>query len=82
MKNKDAEKYNPCLKEMELTYKCFNDNNFDKSLCVLQMENYKTCKGFWHSVQAQRRKDGIQPYLPPVEERDQIKRDYLNSFKK
>lgn len=49
MKNKDAEKLDPCLKERELTYKCFNNNNFDKEACELHMENYRTCKSFWVS---------------------------------
>lgn len=49
MKNLDAERQNPCLKEQELTYKCFNDNNFDKSACQSYIENYRLCTGFWVS---------------------------------
>lgn len=47
MKNKDAEKNNPCLKEQELSYKCFNKNNFDKEACQIEIQNYNTCKSFW-----------------------------------
>ncbi|KAJ8934115.1 hypothetical protein NQ314_013573 [Rhamnusium bicolor] len=80
MKNKDAEKNNPCLKEQELSYKCFNDNNFDKEACQLEIQNYQTCKTFWHSVKAHRRKNGLYPTLPPVEEREQVKREFFSKF--
>ncbi|XP_022915209.1 coiled-coil-helix-coiled-coil-helix domain-containing protein 7 [Onthophagus taurus] len=79
--NFDQEKHNPCLKEQELTIRCFNDNNFVKEKCAFEMENYKICKGFWFSVKAERRRKGIKPYLPPVEEREQIKKDYFAQFK-
>lgn len=29
------------------------------------------------SVQSERRRKGIRPYLPPVEEREQIKKEYF-----
>ncbi|KAJ8925831.1 hypothetical protein NQ315_009683 [Exocentrus adspersus] len=80
MKNQDAEKNNPCLKEQLLSYQCFNDNNFDKEACQLEIENYKTCKSFWHFVTAYRRKKGILPYVPPVEERESIKREFLPEY--
>ncbi|XP_044745521.1 coiled-coil-helix-coiled-coil-helix domain-containing protein 7 [Coccinella septempunctata] len=71
---------NPCLKEHELTDKCFHKNNFDYEKCALQIENYKVCKSFWHSVQMERRSKGIKPYLPPVEERDRIKEEYFEKL--
>ncbi|KAJ3649141.1 hypothetical protein Zmor_020899 [Zophobas morio] len=79
MKNKDAETLNPCLKEQEQTYKCFHENNFDKDACQLHIENYKTCKAFWNSVRSDRRRKGIYPLLPPVEEREHIKKEYLQA---
>ena len=45
----DQEQHNPCLKEQNLTQKCFNDNNYDKEKCQMHMYNYKTCKEFWVS---------------------------------
>lgn len=45
----DQAKLNPCLKEHELTFKCFHDNDFNKEACVLHIENYKLCKEFWVS---------------------------------
>ncbi|KAG5879525.1 hypothetical protein JTB14_029891 [Gonioctena quinquepunctata] len=78
MKNKDAEEKNPCHKEQELTYKCFNDNNFDKEACQLEIQNYTVCKGFWHAVKQERRRNGIRPLLPPLAEREDIKRDFFS----
>lgn len=98
MKNKDAEKTNPCLKEQEQTYKCFHKNDFDKDACQLQIQNYNVCKGFWvfitftfnhnyrfvvfqNSVRAERRRNGIRPHLPPVEDREKIKAEFFERFK-
>lgn len=49
MKNADAERLNPCLREQELSFKCFNENNFDKEACEKEMKNYNMCKSFWVS---------------------------------
>ncbi|KAK9869248.1 hypothetical protein WA026_002998 [Henosepilachna vigintioctopunctata] len=77
LKNDGAIK-NPCLKEQELTYKCFNDNNYDHSKCQLYIENYKTCKTFWHHVKMDRQRRGIRPYIPDVEDREQVKKEFLH----
>lgn len=45
----DQSKTNPCVKEQELTYKCFDQHNYDKEKCQLHMQNYKNCKSFWVS---------------------------------
>lgn len=50
MKNSEAERKNPCLKEQLITYKCFDTNNFDKSACKEEIENYKLCTEFWVSI--------------------------------
>ncbi|KAL3286343.1 hypothetical protein HHI36_000851 [Cryptolaemus montrouzieri] len=78
----DAAQNNPCLKEQELTYKCYNKNNFDYDKCALQIENYKSCKSFWHMVRMDRKRKGINPNVPPVEEREQVKKEYLSRFGK
>lgn len=46
---RNQEETNPCLKEQELTYQCFNKYNYEKSKCFLQIQNYKACKTFWVS---------------------------------
>lgn len=43
---------NPCYKEQEITYKCFNENNFDKSACELEIFNYRNCTEFWVSIRS------------------------------
>lgn len=81
MKKNNAELLNPCLKEQELTYRCYDLHNYDKEKCFLEIENYKTCKKFWGKISALRRSQGIKPSLPPVEEREKIKQEYLSKQK-
>lgn len=73
----NQEKNNPCLKEQKLSYQCLEDNGYDHDKCKLQFENFKTCKRFWLHVAKDRRRKGIQPDIPPPEERAAIKREYL-----
>lgn len=73
----NRERNNPCLKEQKLSLQCLEDNGYDYDKCRLQFENFKTCKGFWLAVARDRRRKGIQPEVPPPEERDAIKREYL-----
>lgn len=85
MKNENKLKRNqeindPCYKERELSYKCFHKNDFDKSKCEMAMNNYKACKAFWNEVKSDRLRRGIKPSLPPVDERDQVKNEYLKRF--
>lgn len=75
--NYDQEKYNPCLNEQQITYKCFDKFKYDKEKCELEMYNYKECKSFWNRVRADRKRKGIKPYLPEPEERQQIKLQYM-----
>ncbi|XP_020798813.1 coiled-coil-helix-coiled-coil-helix domain-containing protein 7 [Drosophila serrata] len=76
-RNQNAERDNPCLKEQELSFKCLNKNNFDHEKCEVYFANYNNCKEFWNKVKSERRAKGIAPYLPPVEERDAIKTNYM-----
>ncbi|KAH8305673.1 coiled-coil-helix-coiled-coil-helix domain-containing protein 7 [Drosophila kikkawai] len=76
-RNQNAERDNPCLKEQELSFKCLNKNNFDHEKCEVYFANYNNCKEFWNKVRSERRAKGIAPYLPPVEERDAIKANYM-----
>lgn len=70
---------NPCFEEQELSYRCFSKYNYDKEKCTLQIENYKACKNFWGEIRAYRRRQGQYPLLPPLEERQRIKQEYLAS---
>ncbi|KAH8378806.1 hypothetical protein KR009_001433 [Drosophila setifemur] len=76
-RNLNAERDNPCLKEQDLSFKCLNKNNFDRDKCEFYFANYNNCKEFWNKVRADRRAKGIAPYLPPIEEREAIKSEYM-----
>ncbi|XP_072948012.1 uncharacterized protein [Epargyreus clarus] len=79
--NYDAERANPCLKEQNQSYECLNKNNFDHEKCEKYFENYNTCKKFWGKVYTDRKRKGLYPYLPDVEERDKIKKEYLENVR-
>ncbi|XP_008212753.1 coiled-coil-helix-coiled-coil-helix domain-containing protein 7 [Nasonia vitripennis] len=72
-----SEDSNPCLKEQELTYKCLDEHKYDDDACKLHFDNYKICKSFWLSVQRDRRRRNITPFLPPAEERAKIKEQFF-----
>ncbi|XP_057341086.1 coiled-coil-helix-coiled-coil-helix domain-containing protein 7 [Microplitis mediator] len=74
---------NPCLKEHGLSMKCIEENYKNKNeACGAYFDNYKACKKFWNNVYADRKRRGVEPYLPPPDEREKIKSDYLSQFKK
>jgi cytochrome c oxidase assembly protein subunit 23 len=67
---------NACIKESELSLKCIMDNDFDRDKCSLFFQNYRNCLDFWKRVYRDRRRAGVQPAMPPAEERDAIKAEY------
>jgi len=71
----------PCTLESKASLKCMDDNNYNRSLCQKYFENYQACKKFWGSVYTARKRAGIVPYLAPVNERDGIKRRYIETGK-
>ncbi|CAN8002107.1 unnamed protein product [Ixodes hexagonus] len=71
------EQNNPCLKEQRLSLKCLDENGYDKDKCTFFFVNYNVCQKFWLSVMKERRVLGIEPALPPPEEREAIKRERL-----
>ncbi|XP_012257934.1 coiled-coil-helix-coiled-coil-helix domain-containing protein 7 [Athalia rosae] len=79
--NLNSEINNPCLKEHNLSQKCLSDNNYDGNQCQLYFLNYQNCTGFWHKVSLDRRKQGLEPYLPLPEDRAAIKESYLKADK-
>ncbi|XP_055372957.1 coiled-coil-helix-coiled-coil-helix domain-containing protein 7 [Condylostylus longicornis] len=78
-KNYEAEKNNPCLKEQELSFKCLSKNNFNREACEVYFANYNNCKEFWNKIRLDRRRKGIEPYLPNIEEREKIKEEYMKT---
>uniref|UniRef100_A0A0K8RNV5 Coiled-coil-helix-coiled-coil-helix domain-containing protein 7 n=1 Tax=Ixodes ricinus TaxID=34613 RepID=A0A0K8RNV5_IXORI len=73
---------NPCLKEQRLSLKCLDDNGYDKKKCESFFVNYNVCQKFWLSITKERKALGIEPALPPPEEREGIKRDRLRKAPK
>ncbi|KYN18857.1 Coiled-coil-helix-coiled-coil-helix domain-containing protein 7 [Trachymyrmex cornetzi] len=75
---RNQETDNPCYKEHLMSLKCLNSDK-PREACQPYFNNYKNCKDFWASVRHERKSKGIEPYLPPPEERAKIKTDFLNS---
>lgn len=69
----------PCSVESLKSMKCLSDNNYDKSACQQQFDNYKECKKFWGQVRLARRANGIYPYMPPEKDRAAMKIKYIKT---
>lgn len=67
---------NPCIKEQEMSYQCLDDHGYDRDQCTKHFKNYKNCREFWRLVSRDRKKKGIEPNLPPVEERGRAFEEY------
>ncbi|XP_066592683.1 coiled-coil-helix-coiled-coil-helix domain-containing protein 7 [Prorops nasuta] len=70
----------PCMKERELSSKCLSDNNYNHDACKLYFDNYNNCNKFWDAVYRDRRHKNIRPLLPPIDEREQVRQEYLAKF--
>ncbi|XP_015117333.1 coiled-coil-helix-coiled-coil-helix domain-containing protein 7 [Diachasma alloeum] len=71
---------NPCFEESEGTRKCLEKNVYDRKPCFLYFENFKRCKQFWNIVKWTRRSEGIEPELPPPDERKKIKAEFMQKL--
>ncbi|KAF2885224.1 hypothetical protein ILUMI_20943 [Ignelater luminosus] len=78
----DQERSNPCLREQNLTFKCYDKHNYNKEKCENQINNYKLCKSFWGHIRTQRKREGIIPHLPEPEERERIKAEFFEEYLK
>ena len=77
-RNKKALRYNdaatnPCIKEQQMSLNCIMENYDDQKACKNYFQNVKNCLDFWMKIEIERRRKGIKPALPPVEEREIIK---------
>ncbi|XP_048866914.1 coiled-coil-helix-coiled-coil-helix domain-containing protein 7 [Brienomyrus brachyistius] len=68
------EDINPCIEESDGSRKCLDANNYNKDKCTAYFIRYKNCRKFWHGVMLQRRKEGVKPDIPTLEEREEILR--------
>ena len=66
------ENLNACIQEMKETQLCMEKNNYDRDQCVDPFYNYRDCQKFWHQIVVKRRRQRIEPELPPPHERKQI----------
>uniref|UniRef100_T1H7F4 Coiled-coil-helix-coiled-coil-helix domain-containing protein 7 n=1 Tax=Megaselia scalaris TaxID=36166 RepID=T1H7F4_MEGSC len=64
--------------EQELSYKCLDKNNYDREKCEVYFAN-KNCRSFWDKVKTDRRKKGILPVMPDLEDRQKIKEEYFKT---
>lgn len=71
----------PCSLESNASMKCLDTNNYDRSMCQQYFDNYIACKKFWGKVSLARSRSGISPSVPPVHERDALKRLYMETGK-
>lgn len=72
---------NPCWIESQQTLDCILDNFGDKKPCSKLIANYKVCKEFWFRIQKEREKKGVEPYLPPPNEREKIKKQFFEKHR-
>lgn len=76
----DPELKNPCLKEMQRSLQCLEKNQNTQKLCQKYFDHYNICRKFWSVVTTERRKLGIEPPLPPPEEREKVRKEYFNAL--
>lgn len=67
---------NPCLKESDTSSKCLDENNYKKDMCTNSFIKYRNCRKFWNHIMMNRKRDGVTPFMPTPEERENI----LNSL--
>lgn len=72
----NREENHPCLKEHRASLKCLEKNASNQDSCRRYFDNYNACMGFWNNVKSMRRRRGITPELPPVEEREAIIKEH------
>lgn len=55
---------NPCSEEAKASFKCLDENNYNRRLCEVYFEAYRECKKAWNARKAERRRQGIHPDDP------------------
>ncbi|XP_060572972.1 coiled-coil-helix-coiled-coil-helix domain-containing protein 7-like [Ruditapes philippinarum] len=72
---KDGSEKNPCYEEGQLTLRCLH-NTKDKSECEEYGKNVRMCRYFWRTVMKDRKRKGIMPVLPAVDDREKVMEEY------
>ncbi|KAJ6638443.1 Coiled-coil-helix-coiled-coil-helix domain-containing protein 7 [Pseudolycoriella hygida] len=69
------------LQEQKMTYQCLSKNDYDREKCEAFFDNYNNCKEFWGNLYRERRRQRIRPYMPEGEEREKIRKEYIERMK-
>lgn len=67
---------NPCYWESQMTLQCLQKRYKEKGDCEIFGENVKNCKKFWTWVIKDRKKKGLTPVVPPIEDKEQVYKEY------
>lgn len=67
---------NPCLTEHKASLKCLDVHGYNRDMCEDKFKNYNSCMEFWLNIKKDRRRKGIEPILPPLEEREAIRKEH------
>ncbi|CAI9732850.1 Hypothetical predicted protein [Octopus vulgaris] len=68
------EETNPCVRESLMSFKCLDDNGYVRDKCEKYFTNYRNCREFWSVIVRERKRAGITPNLPSIEDREEIRR--------
>merc|ERR1711915_745590 len=60
----------PCYFENQQMLTCLA--RYCRESCQEEQVNYRLCRNFWIKIQAERRRKGVRPLLPGVEERKKL----------
>ncbi|XP_045160519.1 coiled-coil-helix-coiled-coil-helix domain-containing protein 7-like [Mercenaria mercenaria] len=66
---------NPCYEEGQMTIRCVSSVK-NKTECEKYAANAMKCKTFWKKVVKDRKRKGIDPPLPAIEDRPQVLEQY------
>lgn len=55
---------NPCTEESKASFKCMDDNNYNRNACMEYFHAYRRCKTAWNERKAERRRNGLPPNDP------------------
>ncbi|XP_022316496.1 coiled-coil-helix-coiled-coil-helix domain-containing protein 7-like [Crassostrea virginica] len=75
------EEGDPCFKEGQMAMDCLKANMYNKSKCELEFENTRACKKFWGKIRRQRIVKGQRPFIPDIEDREEVKKEYAHFLK-
>ncbi|KAJ1722331.1 hypothetical protein LPJ53_003241 [Coemansia erecta] len=57
--NKKSSKFvDPCAIEAKASFKCLDDNNYDKTMCTDYFIAYRECKQMWIAERRRARRNG------------------------